>query len=567
MERENAGKLLEACFVLALSGIYFYGIGKLYGPIRFPDEFGYWSHGARLSGYDWSEVSALHPYYSFGYGCLMAPLMALIPSPTDLYRAAVSIHFMLLILGYLALKRVLGMLMQKGMYTQTIIGSSMAFLYSSFIVYAQTSLPETLLTVLYLLLVMSVLQFSRRPGFALVVVIAALSGGLYFVHMRTLGVGLALWLVLACESMKDKALRPFALVGGLLYALLMLAGLWYKRGLIQETYDVAASSLAAVNDFGGQIGKIARLASARGMFDFICSFGGKLFYLGSATGGVFYWGAISMARLAFGRRPSPGYGGRAITARFILVSALLTLMLVSVFMIDSPRVDGVIYGRYSEMLLPVFIGAGLLSMAESPRVWRGTIYIICFQSVMMYLTNWKIGASGAYGIYRHSIPAVTYALELSGDRVYEFTKNVYLGGTAFSMVVAAAVWAAGKGRRFRYLICIWAFIQCGLGMGVCSQMNYRYNEDNRSDIEMAARIREMGRPVIYLYSDQTGYVDLLQYCLKEIPVHVVRGQAGLSAEAGWDDIVVTGRHDVFSEELSQNYGKRWKTSHLEVYYN
>ena len=60
MKKGKAEAYMEFCFFLILLSVYMHGIGKLFGPIRFPDEFGYWSHGARLLGYDWNEVSGIH---------------------------------------------------------------------------------------------------------------------------------------------------------------------------------------------------------------------------------------------------------------------------------------------------------------------------------------------------------------------------------------------------------------------------------------------------------------------------------------------------------------------------
>ena len=50
-------------FILA---VFFYGIGRVYGFSLFPDEFGYWASAAKAAGYDWSEISSLGSYYSFG---------------------------------------------------------------------------------------------------------------------------------------------------------------------------------------------------------------------------------------------------------------------------------------------------------------------------------------------------------------------------------------------------------------------------------------------------------------------------------------------------------------------
>ena len=62
-------------------------------------------------------------------------------------------------------------------------------------------------------------------------------------------------------------------------------------------------------------------------------------------------------------------------------------------------------------------------------------------------------------------------------------------------------------------------------MDVCVQMNYKYNKDNYQDIMIAEQIKDMVgdyERIVFLYSDGYGYVDLLQFCLKEKSVHVLK---------------------------------------------
>lgn len=564
MKKGKAEACMEFCFFLILLSVYMHGIGKLFGPIRFPDEFGYWSHGARLLGYDWNAVSGIHPYYSFGYGMLMAPLLKWCSNPVVLYRIAVSINFILMVWCYVILKKILGILFHAPVCPFMTLFSGLAVFYSSFMVYAQTTLPEILLVLLYLLLIVSVLMFFQKPSAYYMGAMAAISAGLYFVHMRTLGIGIALWLVLVWEAIRNKEIRAYVLTGALAYGILIIAGVGYKNSYMDEIYNVSGGSLAALNDFSGQIEKLGKLTTVKGMADFICSLGGKLFYLGSATGGLFYWGIMSVYSMT-----ACGIRHKMAAARFILLSALFTLGIVSLFMIDTPRADGVIYGRYSEILLPILIGTGLTAMVHSPGLWKGSFGIICFQSVMMYLVNWKISSSGAYGIYRHSIPAVAYALEFSSNRVFAFTKIVYLGGVFFGLTMAGVLWIVRRRERFLYLAFVWAVIQWGLGMDVCSRMNYKYNRDNYQDIIIAEQIKDMAgeyERIVFLYSDGYGYVDLLQFCLKEIPVHVLKEQYGSIRAVTQQDIVVTSRWDIFSKELGQTYGMKRESAHFEVYY-
>ena len=52
-----------------------YGIFAIIGFSAFPDEFGYWSVAAAILGYDWSSITGLGPYYSYGYSVLLTPIL------------------------------------------------------------------------------------------------------------------------------------------------------------------------------------------------------------------------------------------------------------------------------------------------------------------------------------------------------------------------------------------------------------------------------------------------------------------------------------------------------------
>ena len=48
-----------------------YCLMGVFGFVAFPDEFGYWAVAGAILGYDWSEVTSIGSYYSYGYGALL----------------------------------------------------------------------------------------------------------------------------------------------------------------------------------------------------------------------------------------------------------------------------------------------------------------------------------------------------------------------------------------------------------------------------------------------------------------------------------------------------------------
>ena len=82
------------CIVL-LTCVLMYGIGRIYGFIIYPDEFGYWASAARVLGYDWSKIASLGSYYSYGYSILLIPILFLFHNPVAAYRAAIVVNVFL----------------------------------------------------------------------------------------------------------------------------------------------------------------------------------------------------------------------------------------------------------------------------------------------------------------------------------------------------------------------------------------------------------------------------------------------------------------------------------------
>ena len=84
-----------------------YSIGHIYGFELIPDEFGYWTYASTLSGCDWSDIVSIGSYYSFGYTLILYPIFRLFKDSIYVYRTAVTINFMLMIIAYAVLMRII----------------------------------------------------------------------------------------------------------------------------------------------------------------------------------------------------------------------------------------------------------------------------------------------------------------------------------------------------------------------------------------------------------------------------------------------------------------------------
>lgn len=84
--KENAIVLLGIMIVVFLC---MHGLFSIYGFSAFPDEFGYWAPAASVLGYDWSNVTSLGSYYSYGYSLILVPILFLFHNSVSADRKSV----------------------------------------------------------------------------------------------------------------------------------------------------------------------------------------------------------------------------------------------------------------------------------------------------------------------------------------------------------------------------------------------------------------------------------------------------------------------------------------------
>ena len=85
-ERGADFSLYFILLIMVIVALYAYSVHFLYGFSLYPDEFGYWSSAAAAVGYDWSEVTSLGYYYSFGYALILIPILKIFGGSTEAFR-------------------------------------------------------------------------------------------------------------------------------------------------------------------------------------------------------------------------------------------------------------------------------------------------------------------------------------------------------------------------------------------------------------------------------------------------------------------------------------------------
>lgn len=384
-------RLMRVCqgvLFCVIIGICLADLGKKNIILTTTDEFGYWANAAFFIGLDWSEVSSSIPYYAYGYSLWLAPLLAICGSSIMAYRASIVLNALFLGIGFLVLYRVGQLLLPE---ISKMLVMTMAFcvtLYSGNVYISQFSFGECLLWLLMVLTVYFLVNALESSKMCYFVMLCLITSYIFMVHMRTLGISIALLLTIFvyCFSRKGEWRKLF--LAAALIVILSAAVLLLKDVIIDFVYS--GENARNTNDFSGQAGKIKDFFSWRGLVSFGENVLGELFYLGSATFYVFYFGLLYLLKEGIGFiRSLLGTGkngnARSLVYIFLLFSLAINIAIASVSLQGRSRIDLMIYGRYNEYILPVILILGVVELMRNRKRLLWFIPFLAFQIMVAFL--------------------------------------------------------------------------------------------------------------------------------------------------------------------------------------
>lgn len=242
-------------FALLIFCMFQLNIGKIYGFSLYPDEFGYWASAAQALGYDWSAVTSLGSYYSFGYGMILAAILRIFRDCVSAYRAAVTVNMLLQCMSagllWEVMKRLHHVENSKERKMQAVLAVGLAVFYPPWSFNVQMTMVEALLMFLYVLVCYEMILFLEKPnGWNAVLLVLSLLY-MYFVHMRTVGVVIAAALTLFLYAWKTPGARRKMAIASVVFVVGIICGLWIKKKMTDTVYVVTDPGLLSVNDYAG----------------------------------------------------------------------------------------------------------------------------------------------------------------------------------------------------------------------------------------------------------------------------------------------------------------------------
>lgn len=595
--QKECRKLYTIILFAVIAGIGIWMLPVMRGIIFPPDEYGYWTNVAVISGLDWKPINQLNPYYAFGYSLLLTPflkialllessgMLSCTEAMTFAYRLAICMNLCLVFLHGILLRAILKRLFTDAEPEKLDMISLCGALYSSVLVYMQYTLSEVLLNLLFLCVLWGFLKYLEpESGLKQACILAMSAGAAYFVHMRSIGIWAALVLAVILEFFLDKKQEKRRKAKQVLWFLgitilcLLLAEIG-KHFLQDMLYGASHLDIAAKNDYGGQFEKIKFLFSWEGITAYIAGIAGKIFYLGNTTFGLFYMAMFFVWKKAVGRRTdnckkeNGKCNGQTETwfFRFLLLAIGANLCVAVLGMAGSDRIDGLLYGRYSENVVPVLICLGMVEHLKTKQPFKRAVFMIAGNGFWVTIVSFYVQKMQITKYLPDFAIGIAYAAGQHPDQVRDIILRPYLAGSIGILALAGLSGLVQKKKVSFGWVSMVAAVFLGISVAISRENIRPHQNDNLGDMQIAEKIRELNgeqdRKVVLLHSEWNEYGDVIQFFLPEQSISVIPEEETNLFALGESDLILTYRDDQRKEALKFLYQIMDSSVHVNLHYN
>lgn len=559
------------CFgILEMSGIY--------GFLIFPDEFAYWAYAADAAGYDWSDITALGSYFSYGYICILFPMFVLCKDAIAAYRAAVSLNFIFLIIAYFLLTYT----MRKMVSDEKIpveLFSALTILVPWNLFYAQMTMTEALLVSLYVAIGSLLFCYFDNNRLSTLILLMLTLMYTYMVHMRTVGILLSAIMILLMHILLRGMNKWHILVVIGMAVLLFAAASHIKDYALLHVYGGINPTLAADNDYRGQIENLRYICTKEGFCDLIITILGGILYLGLAAFGLFYWGMAAIikysAEMLKNIRNRVKVTAQEEFSLFILLSVAAQIIVSSIYLLRRGEVDDYTYGRYNELIVPfvMVMGFVVLWKARTRIALLVTGIFAVVHIPIILLVARQIEHTGSKQFLGYFMVGISYLYDGTGFETGRFYADVWLIGELLTLIVTALILFSRSRAGRQYIIAGIAVIE--LILAVHSDNLYLMSFKNAAfrDSRLAEKITAMDdddRKLIYIDNGTQAYVGILQFMMREADIDVLERRDSVSDydnDVEESDILIFAFDDQFISEWKEKYSHEDTYGHFTLLYN
>lgn len=347
------------------------------------DETAYLAQAELIAGINWNDVMAGITYHSFGCAVIPGMIIRIFGSTVLAYRLILIHNSIIVTICYFLIYKIISSI-TPGMNNNLIaIISFVVVIYPSNLGYSNFLIAELYVTLGYLLISYILLRYFNSQEKKWLIMLGICSVYEMAVHQRTIGILMAVVIVLLFYLLKQKKAKDL-LIFSFVFCVALLAFYLYKnysQGVIWHN-----SELARENDFSSVVNsnmfeRLVKKEFWSGMFYLSV---GRVWYLGIASLGISLIGFSKTVKTIFDKDENE-------TIKFLSLFWVVSFVLcwgVALYNSYIPaQIYHVILGRYMDALIAPFLIIGIISFisnGSSNRVW---CYIIAVLLVLGMLTS------------------------------------------------------------------------------------------------------------------------------------------------------------------------------------
>jgi uncharacterized membrane protein YozB (DUF420 family) len=353
--------LLIACGVLL--ALHLYISGHMTVPVLYSDEMGYFANARFLA-----RVGAVPqlptPFCHFGYSLLLVPIYWLAPTPESVHRAAIVLNAFLSVLHFLVLYALARSLFDLGK-REAGLAALVTSLYPAFLLQSSLVWTETLFPLLFTAWVGLATLADRRATRGGVLGFVGVGAFMYATHPRGLALVPITLAFLAWLRFRRRIGSGAFFAGVALQAAAFVFTEVVNRRLHEAMWSWNTESVATRS-----MDMLTALRSVVLGSQLLLTIAGQVWYLLCASIGLLVPGSVLLVAMVC--RAKREQGGRAIgqpsaPAAVALLGGLGILLLSTLHLSRGERLDQLVYGRYNEAFMGVYLLAGITWLLRARR--------------------------------------------------------------------------------------------------------------------------------------------------------------------------------------------------------
>lgn len=554
--------------VILILGAAVYSICNAYGFLIFPDEYTYWTYAATAAGYDWSAITSLGAYYSYGYSMILIPIFYCCKNPVTAYRVAVGVNFVLLLLAFFCLSKTSGK-MQSDKKVPVVLFSAAVIFYSGHLFSAQMTLTEILIMMLYIAAGSLLYQYLENNSVVSLVFLILTLIYTYVVHMRTVGVLLSALVVLLFHMLSGRGRKRHLiwLIG--LMAVLLIASDLVKEWSYVRVFGGLNRELVSGNDYSGQLAKIRYLFTLSGFYDTVVHILGKILYLGLSTFGLFYFGIYGLVRTLLSGQAKPA--NRSFSA-YILLTVAAQIVIATIYLLTLGEISDYTYGRYNEFILPYVMLAGMIT------VWKMERRAVCIMSVGVAALHLPLTGLVVKQIYDvdadtfcgYFMAGISWLYKENQFSVTSFYIEAYLAGTAaMALVMVLILFSRGGRGREKFLTALF-IMELSIAIRADHIFLQPFKYAAYRDYRLSDKIEQlcMGKEephILFRYGNYPSYIGIIQFMMRNRKIDVTDRITGETIND--DTILIFPYDDAEQDKWIDQFTDQDTYGHFTILYN